>query len=172
LAICAFWKFFSCTSGRLGACHEGCRDQRRYNIYSVNAHTARIGHPLNLPQGAHMPVSSAIIADGEMYTDGQGMKAHLEPIAMSRDDIISTQKEFVMVATLVAISKGKVRIRLSPFSVFNDMPLYDAAHVESDLATGKGDLIAVGWLFLANPDLPKRWQANVLLNSANMNTVY
>ncbi|MFT6349112.1 MAG: hypothetical protein ACJAYB_002127 [Psychromonas sp.] len=39
-----------------------------------------------------MPVSSAIIADGEMYTDGQGMKAHLEPIAMSRDDIISTQK--------------------------------------------------------------------------------
>jgi N-ethylmaleimide reductase len=52
------------------------------------------------------------------------------------------------------------------------MPLYDAVRVESDLATGKGDLIAVGRPFLANPDLPARWQANAPLNSADMDTVY
>src|SRR6202021_1381573 len=118
----------------------------------------------------------------------------------------------VLDATIKAIGKEKVGIRISPFGVFNDMPLYpemeadytylaqklntvglmyvhlvdhssagapkvphsikatfrnvfkrtlffsggyDAERAESDLAAGKGDLIAVGKPLLANPDLIK-----------------
>ena len=129
-----------------------------------------------------------------------------------------------------AIGKDRVGIRLSPFGVFNDMPLYDAmesdyAHLarslgktgslayihlvdhsamgapvvpgsiketfrnafdgtlilsggydaqraENDLAAGKADLIAVGRPFLANPDLPARWQKGATLNVPDMNTFY
>lgn len=132
-------------------------------------------------------------------------------------------------AVIVAIGKDKVGIRLSPFGVFNDMPLYDAmeadyaylteqlnkigliyVHIvdhssqgaptvpdsmkqimrrvfkrtlilsggydrtraESDLAAGKGDLVAVGRGFLANPDLPARWQSNASLNAPDYSTLY
>lgn len=128
-----------------------------------------------------------------------------------------------------AIGKDKVGIRLSPFGVFNDMPLYDAmeaeytyvaeqlskvgllyihcvdhspmgappvpasmkdafrrvfkgklilsggydaARAESDLAAGKADLIAVGRLFLANPDLVARWKTGAELNPPDMATFY
>jgi N-ethylmaleimide reductase len=251
-------------------------------IFIQLMHTGRIAHPLNLPEGARMLAPSAIAADGEMYTDAQGMKPHPVPTMMTLDDIISTQKEFVAAAknaiaagfdgvelhaangylleqfirpnsnirndqyggtienrarfvlevaaaTVAAIGKDKVGIRLSPFGVFNDMPLYDAmvpdysylteklnalgllylhivdhssmgaptvpdsmkktmrrlfkqtlilsggydaARAESDLAAGKGDLIAVGRPFLANPDLPARWQTNAPLNTPDMDTFY
>jgi N-ethylmaleimide reductase len=49
---------------------------------------------------------------------------------------------------------------------------YDAARAESDLAAGKCDLIAVGKLFLANPDLVARWKANAPLNTPDMSTFY
>ncbi len=132
-------------------------------------------------------------------------------------------------AAIAAIGKDKVGIRLSPFGVFNDMPLYaamendyaylaqklntlglayihlvdhssmgaptvpdsmkatfrsvfkgklilsggyDAARAESDLAAGKADLIAVGKLFLANPDLVARWKTGAALNAFDMNTFY
>jgi N-ethylmaleimide reductase len=135
----------------------------------------------------------------------------------------------VVEAVSKAIGKDKVGIRLSPFGVFNDMPLYDALeadygylarelnargiayiHVvdhssmgapkvpdsikatfrsvfkgalilsggynperaESDLAAGKCDLIAVGKLFLANPDLPARWKSGAALNAPDMKTFY
>jgi hypothetical protein len=83
-------------------------DTKGATIFIQLMHTGTYSHPLNLPQGAHMRAPSAIAADGEMYTDAQGMKAHPVPIAMTRDDIISTQKEFVTAATLVATGKGKV----------------------------------------------------------------
>jgi len=132
-------------------------------------------------------------------------------------------------AAIAAIGKNKVGIRLSPFGVFNDMPLYaameddyaylakklntlglayihlvdhssmgaptvpdsmkatfrsvfkgklilsggyDATRAESDLAAGKADLIAVGKLFLANPDLVARWKTGAALNAFDMNTFY
>ena len=128
-----------------------------------------------------------------------------------------------------AIGKDKVGIRLSPFGVFNDMPLYDemeadytylaqqlndlglvyahlvdhssmgmppvpdaiktifrnafkrtlilsggydAERAESDLVAGKGDLIAVGRPFLANPDLLARWKTGAALNEPDMDTFY
>lgn len=132
-------------------------------------------------------------------------------------------------AVIGAIGKDKVGIRLSPYGVFNDMPLYaemeadytylahqlnarglvyihlvdhssmgappvphvmkatfrklfkrtlilsggyDAARAESDLAAGKGDLIAVGRPFLANPDLIVRWRTGAVLNTPDMATFY
>jgi len=132
-------------------------------------------------------------------------------------------------ATIAAIGKEKVGIRLSPYGVFNDMPLYpemeadyaylakalnaaglayvhlvdhsaqgapvvpdsikatfrrefkrtlilsggyDAARAESDLAAGKGDLVAFGTPFLANPDLILRWQEGRALNAIDTSTFY
>jgi len=49
---------------------------------------------------------------------------------------------------------------------------YDAARAESDLAAGKCDLIAVGRMFLANPDLVARWKGGAALNQPDMNTFY
>lgn len=128
-----------------------------------------------------------------------------------------------------AIGTDQVGIRLSPFGVFNDMPLYDEMeadyaylttqldalrlmyiHIvdhsamgaptvpdemkasmrrlfsrtiilsggydpqraESDLQAGKGDLIAVGRQFLANPDLPARWRDGAPLNEPDYDTFY
>ena len=135
----------------------------------------------------------------------------------------------VVEAVIDAIGKDKVGIRLSPFGVFNDMPLYDdmerdytylaerldecgplyihlvdhssmgappvpdsiketfrkvftgtlilsggydAKRAESDLTAGKCDLIAVGKPFLANPDLPLRWQIGAAENAPDMETFY
>lgn len=152
-------------------------------IFIQLMHCGRVAHPLNLPEGARMLAPSAITANGQMYTDSQGMQQQPEPQAMSEADIQSTLQEFVQAAkyaieagfdgielhgangylleqfirpnsnqrndayggsienrarfvlevvnaTTAAIGKDKVGIRLSPFGVFNDMPLYDA--MESD----------------------------------------
>jgi len=134
----------------------------------------------------------------------------------------------VVAATTEAIGHNRVGIRLSPYGVFNEMPLYDemesdytyiaeqldmlgaiyvhlvdhssqgapvvptsikdvfreeytrtlilsggydAEQAEKDLK-GKADLIAVGVPFLANPDLPRRWQENASLNEPDMDTFY
>lgn len=146
-------------------------------------HCGRIAHPLNLPTGAHILAPSAVAADGEMYTDAEGMKPHPAPQAMTEADIKTTIAEFAQAAknavaagfdgielhgangylleqfirpntnqrtdgyggpiekrarfvlelaeaTIAAIGKDKVGIRLSPFGVFNDMPLYDSMEVD------------------------------------------
>lgn len=145
---------------------------------------------------------------------------------------IQNRARFVLEVTqavIQAIGQDKVGIRLSPFGVFNDMPIYDAmetdytylaerlnalglmyihivdhspmgappvpdsmkktmrrvfkrvlilsggydrARAEHDLATGNGDLFAVGRAFLANPDLPARWRANASLNEPDFSTFY
>ena len=49
---------------------------------------------------------------------------------------------------------------------------YDARRAESDLAAGKGDLIAFGMGFLANPDLVQRFKTGAALNVPDMETLY
>lgn len=251
-------------------------------IFIQFMHCGRIGHPLNLPAGAHILAPSAVAAAGEMYTDAEGMKPNATPQAMTGADIKAAIEEFVqgaknamaagfdgvelhgangylleqfirpnsnqrtdryggpiesrarfvlevVEAVIVAIGKDKLGIRLSPFGVFNDMPLYDAmeadytwlaqqlnarglayihlvdhssmgaptvpdtmkatfrklfkgtlilsggydaARAESDLVANKGNLIAVGKPFLANPDLVSRWKAGAAVNAPDMNTFY
>ena len=164
------------------------------------------------------------------------LEQFLRPNSNTRTDryggAIENRARFVLevaAATAEAIGKDKVGIRLSPFGVFNDMPLYDAmeadytyvaeqlnkiglvyVHIvdhssqgaptvpdsmkqilrrvfkrtlilsggydpereESDLTAGNGDLVAVGRGFLANPDLPARWQTNAPLNAPDFNLLY
>src|SRR6478736_10542243 len=48
-------------------------------IFAQLMHTGRIGHPLNLPEGARIVAPSAVIAVGKMWTDKEGMKDHTIP---------------------------------------------------------------------------------------------
>jgi N-ethylmaleimide reductase len=49
---------------------------------------------------------------------------------------------------------------------------YDNARANSDLENQKCDFIAVGRPFIANPDLPKRWEIGAAINTPDMNTFY
>ena len=49
---------------------------------------------------------------------------------------------------------------------------YDAARAEAGLEAGKGDLVAFGRPFLANPDLVKRISLGAALNEPDQNTFY
>ena len=168
--------------------------------------------------------------------NGYLLEQFIRPNSNQRTDryggTIENRARFVLEvadAVIKAIGKDKVGIRLSPYGVFNDMPLYDAmeadytylaqqlnarglvyihlvdhspmgappvpdaikqmfrstfkgalilsggydaARAESDLAAGKCDLIAVGRLFIANPDLVARWKAGAVLNEVDMSTFY
>ena len=53
---------------------------------------------------------------------------------------------------------------------FGDVTTLDS--VEQILATGLADLVVVGRPFLANPDLPQRWQAGAELNDPDPSTFY
>lgn len=49
---------------------------------------------------------------------------------------------------------------------------YDKERAEKDLAAGRGDLVAFGRPFIANPDLPERLRTGAKLAAADMNTFY
>ncbi len=49
---------------------------------------------------------------------------------------------------------------------------YDVERANRDLAAGRGDLIAFGRAFLANPDLPERLKTGAKLAEADMKTFY
>ena len=49
---------------------------------------------------------------------------------------------------------------------------YDPARAQADLDAGKADLIAVGRAFIANPDLPARWQQGAPLNEPDFDSFY
>ena len=167
--------------------------------------------------------------------NGYLIEQFLRPNTNQREDdyggSIENRARFLMEvagATVDALGYKNVGIRLSPFGVFNDMPLYDemesdyeylalelnelnliyvhlvdhsamgapevpasikttfrndycaslilsggydAERAEKDLAY-KADLIAVGRPFIANPDLPARWQTGAPLNEPDYDTFY
>jgi N-ethylmaleimide reductase len=49
---------------------------------------------------------------------------------------------------------------------------YTKERAETAVATGQADLVAFGVLFLANPDLPRRFKENAPLNQPDVNTFY
>jgi len=168
-------------------------------IFIQFMHCGRIAHPLNIPIDARVLAPSAVAAEGEMYTDAEGLKPHPVPQAMTEEDIKDTIAEYVQAAknavaagfdgielhsangylleqfirpnsnqrtdayggpienrarfvlevvdaTIDAVGKDKVGIRLSPFGVFNDMPLYDA--MESDYTYLAEQLNASGLVYI------------------------
>jgi N-ethylmaleimide reductase len=64
-------------------------------IYLQVMHTGRIGHPLNIPEGGEIVAPSAIAAAGVMFTMQEGPQPHPVPRAMTGEDIMQAQQEFV-----------------------------------------------------------------------------
>ena len=196
---------------------------------------------INSTQNEYVQAARNAIAAGfdgvELHSaNGYLMEQFIRPTSNKRTDAyggaIANRARFVLEVTAAvcdAIGKDKVGIRLSPYGVFNDMPLYDemaadysylaeqlnsigllyihlvdhssmgapvvpdsikqtfrakfngslilsggydAERAEADLAAGRADLIAVGKAFIANPDLPARWQSGAALNELDMTTFY
>lgn len=74
-------------------------------IFIQLMHTGRIGHQLNLPEGAEILAPSAIKAAGQMYTVAGGMQDHPEPRAFTTEEVKSTISEYVE-ASKKAIEAG------------------------------------------------------------------
>jgi N-ethylmaleimide reductase len=64
-------------------------------IFVQLMHTGRIGHILNLPDGALLLAPSAIKAAGQMWTDSKMMLDFQQPKEMTTDNITDTIAEFV-----------------------------------------------------------------------------
>lgn len=67
-------------------------------IFAQLMHTGRVGHALNLPQGARVVAPSALAAAGQMWTDQEGMKEHPVPQELSAEQLLETKNEFVQAA--------------------------------------------------------------------------
>jgi len=172
-------------------------------IFVQLIHTGRIGHPLNLPEGAKVVAPSAVAAAGQMYTDAEGMKDHPAPHAMTDADIKAAINEHVnaaknavaagfdgvelhgangylieqfirpnsnirtdkyggsienrarfalevAAATIAAIGKDKVGIRLSPYGVASDMPLYPEMEADYTYLAGKLNELGLVYIHLAD----------------------
>ncbi len=251
-------------------------------IFIQLMHTGRVGHPLNLTAGGELLAPSAIAAEGEVWTDAQGMQAHPAPRAMTEAEVDAAIEEYVQasrnaiaagfdgvelhgangylmeqflspqtnqrtdrfggsvenrqrfivdVATRVAAAIGgeRVGIRLSPYGANAGMKPYpgipetyhtlvqrlaatgiqyihivdhsamgapevpaslkadlhqawprtyivaggfDGSTAEAALDEGRGDLVAFGRQFLANPDLVARLEAGLPLNSPDFASFY
>jgi N-ethylmaleimide reductase len=64
-------------------------------IFAQFMHSGRIGHPLNLPQGARVIAPSAVKPAGQMWTDQKQLQDYPVPEEMSVKDLQNTKKEFV-----------------------------------------------------------------------------
>ncbi|MEM0954284.1 MAG: alkene reductase [Pseudomonadota bacterium] len=57
-------------------------------------HCGRIGHALNKPANSELVAPSALAAQGEMYTDADGMQPFGEPRALTTDEIALVVREY------------------------------------------------------------------------------
>lgn len=67
-------------------------------IFVQLMHTGRIGHSLNLPDGARLVAPSSVSALGEVWTDQQGSKSFSSAQGMSLEQLLQTKEEFVQAA--------------------------------------------------------------------------
>ena len=74
--------------------------KKESKIFLQLMHCGRIAHHLNLPEGARVLAPSAIIAEGQMYTDAEGMKENDLPIEMSTSEVHEAIEGYVNAANL------------------------------------------------------------------------
>ncbi len=74
-------------------------------IFLQLMHCGRVAHHLNLPSGAKVLAPSAIIAEGQMYTDQEGMKDNDFPEEMTINDVNEAIEGYVSAAVL-AVEAG------------------------------------------------------------------
>ena len=75
------------------------------HIFMQLMHAGRVGHPANLPAGAELLAPSAVAAEGEIWTDTQGMQSHPAPRAMTAAEVRVALGEYVQ-ASKNAIAAG------------------------------------------------------------------
>jgi N-ethylmaleimide reductase len=172
-------------------------------IFVQLMHTGRVAHPANLPAGAKIVAPSAVTAQGQMWTDNEGMQPQPEPHALTAEELQTAKAEFVQAArnaieagfdgvelhgangylleqflhpvanqrtdeyggsiekrarfvlevaaeTAAAIGADKLGIRLSPYGVNGDMPLYDEIHDTYFYVAGKLHEIGLVYLHLVD----------------------
>ena len=64
-------------------------------IFVQLMHTGRIGHQLNLPEGAKILAPSAVQAEGQIWTDSKQMQDYPVPSEMTAKELTMTKKEFI-----------------------------------------------------------------------------
>ncbi|MBD0260610.1 MAG: alkene reductase [Cytophagales bacterium] len=181
---------------------------RGSRIFVQLMHTGRIGHPLNLPAGARLVAPSAVVANGQIWTDQEGLKPHPVPEALTAEEVQDVIGKFVAAARLAieagfdgvelhgangylleqflnpasnqrtdayggsvqnrarfvletarqvaaAIGRDRVGVRLSPYGVYNDQPLYES--IDETYACLARELNAAGiaYLHLMNGGVPE-----------------
>ncbi len=67
-------------------------------IFVQLMHTGRVSHILNMAHGAQIIAPSAVKAAGQMWTDAKQMQDYPTPKAMTSEDIVLTQAEYVSAA--------------------------------------------------------------------------
>ncbi|MDD4972282.1 MAG: alkene reductase [Paludibacter sp.] len=67
-------------------------------IFLQLMHTGRIGHSLNLPDGAQIIAPSAVKANGQMWTDSKQLQDFPIPKQMDDDDLLLTLTEYAAAA--------------------------------------------------------------------------
>ncbi len=67
-------------------------------IFIQLMHTGRIGHQLNLPEGAKVLAPSAVKAAGQIWTDQQQLQDYPVPVVMNVNDLTQAKNEFVTAA--------------------------------------------------------------------------
>ena len=75
-------------------------------IFLQLMHCGRIAAMENVPDGGEVLAPSAVKAAGEMYTDDKGNVEHVEPRAMTKEDIEKAQNEYVNAAELAIERAG------------------------------------------------------------------
>ncbi|WP_051718593.1 alkene reductase [Hymenobacter sp. IS2118] len=70
------------------------------HIFIQLMHAGRVFHPLNLPEGAEGLAPSAVVANGQMWTDQQQMQDQPAPRALRLEEIARVRDEFVASAKL------------------------------------------------------------------------
>jgi len=66
-------------------------------VFAQLMHTGRVSHKANMAPGTRIVAPSAVALAGQVYTD-QGMQDYPVPEAMSEDDILAAEAEFVSAA--------------------------------------------------------------------------
>jgi len=177
--------------------HEGSK------IFVQLMHTGRISHPLNMPEGAKVLAPSAVKPAGQMWTDSQQMQDFPEPKAMSAEELLLTNAEFVtaaknaveagfdgvelhgangylleqflspvsnirtdnyggsienrcrfvlevVAAVAETIGKDKTAIRLSPYGVASDMPLYPEIDATYDYLSTQLNNLGIAYIHIVD----------------------
>jgi N-ethylmaleimide reductase len=75
------------------------------HIFVQLMHTGRVGHPLNLPEGAVLQAPSAVGIKGEIWTDQKQLQPYPVPKEMTPDEIAKAKEEYVNSAKL-AVEAG------------------------------------------------------------------